>query len=142
MWLCQHQKKQAAVGRARKLQSLLQNPRSARKSRRQQQGDRWFRCTSTLGRQVLVCSTCLPSNPSPFLKTGSEGPVILQANFVCTTCKVCGMVYAKGQEKDEKLHAAFHSSTVQGISFQVRWRHAILDISVRDPEPIHTAETA
>ncbi len=44
----------------------------------------------------------------------------LQANFVSTTCSVCGMMYCQGQESDEKLHAAYHSSHLQGIRFQVR----------------------
>ncbi|KAK9809903.1 hypothetical protein WJX72_001367 [[Myrmecia] bisecta] len=41
-----------------------------------------------------------------------------QANFAHTTCKVCGLVYAQGEERDEKVHAAFHSSVLQGIRFQ------------------------
>ncbi|KAK9844081.1 hypothetical protein WJX81_004119 [Elliptochloris bilobata] len=41
-----------------------------------------------------------------------------QANFASSTCSVCGMMYCQGQESDEKLHAAFHSSHLQGIRFQ------------------------
>ena len=44
----------------------------------------------------------------------------LQADFAFSTCSACGMLYAKGQDDDEKLHAAFHSSCTQGISFQAR----------------------
>lgn len=42
-----------------------------------------------------------------------------QANFASSICSVCGMMYCPGQANDEKLHAAFHSSHLQGIRFQV-----------------------
>jgi hypothetical protein len=44
----------------------------------------------------------------------------LQRDFSASKCAVCGMVYAKGHEEDEKLHRSFHSSAVQGLRFQVR----------------------
>ena len=34
---------------------------------------------------------------------------------------MCGMMYCQGQESDEKLHAAYHSSHLQGIRFQARY---------------------
>lgn len=43
-----------------------------------------------------------------------------QADFTHTTCPSCGLVYARGQESDEKLHTAFHKSQLQGIRFKVR----------------------
>ena len=44
----------------------------------------------------------------------------LQADFTFSTCSACGMLYAKGQDDDEKLHATFHSSCTQGVNFQAR----------------------
>lgn len=49
----------------------------------------------------------------------------LQANFASTTCSVCGMMYCQGQESDEKLHAAYHSSHLQGIRFQARCSYMV-----------------
>lgn len=43
----------------------------------------------------------------------------MQVDFACTACKVCGFIYAKGKEEDEKLHTAFHDTTVNGFTFQV-----------------------
>ena len=43
----------------------------------------------------------------------------MQANFICQSCKVCGMTYAPGEETDEKLHTAYHQSLVHGVRFQV-----------------------
>jgi hypothetical protein len=50
----------------------------------------------------------------------------LQANFACTTCSVCGMVYAQGEAADEKLHTTFHRNFLQGIRFQVITPDALL----------------
>lgn len=44
----------------------------------------------------------------------------MQLDFTCTACRVCGFVYAKGKEEDDKLHAAFHDTALHGITFQVR----------------------
>jgi N-acetyltransferase len=44
----------------------------------------------------------------------------LQANFACITCSVCGLIYAKGEANDEKVHASFHANCTQGVKFQVR----------------------
>ncbi|KAF6258409.1 ESCO1/2 acetyl-transferase-domain-containing protein [Scenedesmus sp. NREL 46B-D3] len=41
-----------------------------------------------------------------------------QRDFSASKCEICGMVYAKGHEEDEKLHKTFHSSAVQGLKFQ------------------------
>ena len=43
----------------------------------------------------------------------------LQANFSFTVCHLCGMMYAKGQQKDEKLHNKFHRSCELGVQLQV-----------------------
>ncbi|KAL3140107.1 hypothetical protein ABBQ38_004385 [Trebouxia sp. C0009 RCD-2024] len=41
-----------------------------------------------------------------------------RANFACTTCSICGLVYAKGEASDEKVHASFHTKFTVGIKFQ------------------------
>ncbi|DBA73701.1 TPA: hypothetical protein ACH3X2_009680 [Trebouxia sp. C0005] len=46
----------------------------------------------------------------------------LQANFACITCSVCGLIYAKGEANDEKVHALFHANCTQGVKFQ-GWQH-------------------
>jgi hypothetical protein len=43
----------------------------------------------------------------------------LQRNFGASRCSVCGVVYTKGHEEDEKLHKAYHQGAVQGLKFQV-----------------------
>ncbi|CAK9872661.1 unnamed protein product [Sphagnum jensenii] len=45
-----------------------------------------------------------------------------QRDFSCSTCPSCGLVYARGEETDEKLHASFHRSQLQGIQFR-GWQH-------------------
>ncbi|KAL0056094.1 hypothetical protein WJX82_007662 [Trebouxia sp. C0006] len=45
-----------------------------------------------------------------------------QANFACITCSVCGLIYAKGEANDEKVHALFHANCTQGVNFQ-GWQH-------------------
>lgn len=45
--------------------------------------------------------------------------VCVQRNFGASRCSVCGMVYTKGHEEDEKLHKAYHQGAVQGFKFQV-----------------------
>ncbi|DBB06353.1 TPA: hypothetical protein ACH3X1_011921 [Trebouxia sp. C0004] len=45
-----------------------------------------------------------------------------QANFACITCSVCGLIYAKGEAKDEKVHALFHANCTLGVKFQ-GWQH-------------------
>jgi hypothetical protein len=42
-----------------------------------------------------------------------------QADFSHTTCPSCGLVYARGEYTDEKLHTSFHKNQVQGIQFRV-----------------------
>lgn len=42
-----------------------------------------------------------------------------QADFTHTTCRTCGLVYARGLESDEKIHNSFHRSQLKGISFKV-----------------------
>ena len=42
-----------------------------------------------------------------------------QADFTHTTCRICGLVYARGLEIDEKLHKSFHRSQLKGIHYKV-----------------------
>lgn len=42
-----------------------------------------------------------------------------QADFTHTTCRTCGLVYARGLESDEKLHKSFHRSQQKGIHYKV-----------------------
>eukprot|EP00879_Flechtneria_rotunda_P029676 GHRR01032113.1.p1 GENE.GHRR01032113.1~~GHRR01032113.1.p1 ORF type:complete len:106 (+),score=33.94 GHRR01032113.1:318-635(+) len=41
-----------------------------------------------------------------------------QRGFGASRCPVCGMLYAKGHDEDEKLHRSFHLPAVQGLKFQ------------------------
>eukprot|EP00873_Tetraselmis_striata_P000690 jgi/Tetstr1/420954/TSEL_012014.t1 len=41
-----------------------------------------------------------------------------QADFSLTRCHACGMHYAKGELKDEKIHAEYHRRTLRGVSFK------------------------
>ena len=75
---------------------------------------------------TVLSSDCIACH-----QTQQITPVSVQANFACQTCKACGMTYAPGDEKDEKLHAAHHQSLVQGIRFQV-WCAAVVLASVGD----------
>eukprot|EP00249_Psilotum_nudum_P018619 c26889_g1_i2 orf=877-2010(+) len=43
-----------------------------------------------------------------------------QSDFSYTTCQICGLLYACGQEDDEKLHATFHKNCLVGIRFKVK----------------------
>eukprot|EP00877_Chromochloris_zofingiensis_P003778 jgi/Chrzof1/13400/Cz07g31180.t1 len=58
-----------------------------------------------------VSSTCSKKSVQLFLDLG-------QKDFSSSKCSVCGMVYAKGQDEDEKLHKSYHISFTQGIKFQ------------------------
>ena len=42
-----------------------------------------------------------------------------QPDFVLHTCSVCGMMYARGNDDDEKVHKAYHKSYFEGIPFKV-----------------------
>lgn len=41
-----------------------------------------------------------------------------QADFSYSTCKICGLFYARGHGEDEKLHAMFHKGYLRGIQFK------------------------
>jgi hypothetical protein len=41
-----------------------------------------------------------------------------QRDFHLSKCAVCGLVYAKGEESDEKTHAAYHTSATKGLRYQ------------------------
>ncbi|XP_020246231.1 protein CHROMOSOME TRANSMISSION FIDELITY 7-like isoform X2 [Asparagus officinalis] len=41
-----------------------------------------------------------------------------QSNFLLHTCSVCGLMYARGDERDERLHKFFHKEYEQGIAFK------------------------
>jgi hypothetical protein len=47
---------------------------------------------------------------------------VMQRDFGASRCSVCGMVYTKGHQEDEKLHKAYHQGAVQGFKFQVSSR--------------------
>ena len=55
----------------------------------------------------------------------------MQSNFTSTTCRLCGMTYAPGQETDEKLHQTFHTNLLQGIRSQVNMTVAFADKLLR-----------
>ena len=42
-----------------------------------------------------------------------------QSDFSYSTCKTCGLFYARGHGEDEKLHSAFHMNCIRGIPFKV-----------------------
>ncbi|GBG91823.1 hypothetical protein CBR_g53714 [Chara braunii] len=42
-----------------------------------------------------------------------------QSDFTCTTCHVCGLVYARGVEQDEKVHIRIHRRHLEGIRFEL-----------------------
>ncbi|KAJ8476985.1 hypothetical protein OPV22_020712 [Ensete ventricosum] len=44
-----------------------------------------------------------------------------QSDFLLRSCSVCGMMYACGDETDEKLHRSFHKNYYDGIQFK-GWR--------------------
>ncbi|KAG6536507.1 hypothetical protein ZIOFF_001565 [Zingiber officinale] len=44
-----------------------------------------------------------------------------QSDFLLRSCFVCGMMYAPGDESDEKLHGDFHMKYYEGIRFK-GWR--------------------
>ncbi|KAG6518459.1 hypothetical protein ZIOFF_021934 [Zingiber officinale] len=44
-----------------------------------------------------------------------------QSDFLLRSCSVCGMMYAPGDESDEKLHGDFHKKYYEGIRFK-GWR--------------------
>ncbi|XP_042380009.1 protein CHROMOSOME TRANSMISSION FIDELITY 7-like isoform X2 [Zingiber officinale] len=43
-----------------------------------------------------------------------------QSDFLLHSCSVCGMMYACGDESDEKLHRDFHKKYYEGIQFKVK----------------------
>nr|CAB3487529.1 unnamed protein product [Digitaria exilis] len=45
-----------------------------------------------------------------------------QPDFVLHTCSVCGMMYARGNEDDEKVHKSYHKNYFEGIPFK-GWRN-------------------
>lgn len=46
-------------------------------------------------------------------------PAHPQRDFNASRCPSCGMVYARGQEEDEKLHRSYCAAGSQGVKFQV-----------------------
>uniref|UniRef100_A0ACD5YZI9 Uncharacterized protein n=1 Tax=Avena sativa TaxID=4498 RepID=A0ACD5YZI9_AVESA len=44
-----------------------------------------------------------------------------QPDFLLHMCAVCGMMYARGNDEDEKVHRAYHKSYFQGVPFK-GWR--------------------
>ncbi|CAL5068691.1 unnamed protein product [Urochloa decumbens] len=45
-----------------------------------------------------------------------------QPDFVLHTCSVCGMMYARGNDDDEKVHKAYHKTYFEGVPFK-GWRN-------------------
>lgn len=45
-----------------------------------------------------------------------------QSDFLLHTCKICGFMYAKGDETDDKVHNTFHKNYTHGVPFK-GWRH-------------------
>ncbi|KAL6874395.1 hypothetical protein ACP4OV_013415 [Aristida adscensionis] len=45
-----------------------------------------------------------------------------QPDFLLHRCAVCGMMYARGNDGDEKVHRAYHKSYFEGIPFK-GWRN-------------------
>ncbi|KAG6474187.1 hypothetical protein ZIOFF_068111 [Zingiber officinale] len=45
-----------------------------------------------------------------------------QSDFLLRSCSVCGMMYAPGDESDQKLHGDFHKKYYEGIRFK-GWRN-------------------
>jgi len=68
-----------------------------------------------------------------------------QSDFGHATCARCGMVYARGEDEDERLHAAFHAALLEPPAFRgwaaerVAWRCAaapprrVLHVAPGDP---------
>ncbi len=44
----------------------------------------------------------------------------VQRNFDMTTCGICGLVYAPGEEADKKTHKAHCAAATQGVKAQVQ----------------------
>lgn len=42
-----------------------------------------------------------------------------QRDFVLHTCSGCGMMYARGNDDDEKVHQSYHKNYFEGIPFKV-----------------------
>jgi N-acetyltransferase len=42
-----------------------------------------------------------------------------QPDFLLHACAVCGMMYARGNDEDEKVHRAYHRTYFQGVPFKV-----------------------
>ncbi|KAF0891825.1 hypothetical protein E2562_011004 [Oryza meyeriana var. granulata] len=45
-----------------------------------------------------------------------------QPDFLLHMCSVCGMMYARGNDDDEKVHKAFHKGYFEGVPFK-GWRN-------------------
>uniref|UniRef100_A0A0D9ZMP6 N-acetyltransferase ESCO zinc-finger domain-containing protein n=1 Tax=Oryza glumipatula TaxID=40148 RepID=A0A0D9ZMP6_9ORYZ len=45
-----------------------------------------------------------------------------QPDFLLHMCSVCGMMYARGNDEDEKAHKAYHKSYFEGVPFK-GWRN-------------------
>lgn len=40
-----------------------------------------------------------------------------QRDFHASRCPCCGMLYCRGEESDERLHAAFHATATKGLKY-------------------------
>ncbi|KMZ60176.1 chromosome transmission fidelity 7 [Zostera marina] len=84
----------------------------------------------------LVVSACddsrIGKNQDTFIKKFNREPRVIdkkrsyaqyhlelgQSDFLFHSCKVCGLSYSCGDEKDEKFHKTFHKDYYQGIQFK------------------------
>ena len=60
-------------------------------------------------------------------------PALPQRDFNASRCPSCGMVYARGQEDDEKLHRSYCAAGSQGVKFQVRGAGLASALCWREP---------
>lgn len=89
------------------------------------------------------------------MKTRSRKPLLLksneqycldfgQKNYQPIKCTICGMLYTKGEETDEKQHAKYHAEFDNGVKWNVKVERVkkylndksrIVEILATDPRP-------
>ncbi|KAH7388566.1 hypothetical protein KP509_16G081900 [Ceratopteris richardii] len=55
-----------------------------------------------------------------------------QNEFSFSTCRICGLLYARGHSEDERLHTCFHKRYLNGISFKGWKRERIVSENKKD----------
>lgn len=74
-------------------------------------------CPAALPLSTTTTATTTTKHPPPQKKKKALTQAHLdlgQRAFVCLTCPQCGMVYAPGDARDERVHATFHADALQG----------------------------